>query len=530
MKTYFAYTRVSTVKQGTQGVSLQEQKSAIGHHAQKNGFVVSEWFEETVTAAKTGRAVFTNIMKRLQKGEADGLIIHKIDRSARNLKDWAALGELIDAGIDVQVSAESYDLSSRGGRLSADIQAVIAADYIRNLREETLKGMKGRLKQGIYPLKAPAGYIDNGSGAYKTIDPIKGPLVKQAFELYATGQYSLRSLNKKMNIRGLRSSRGGNLGKNGFSRILNNPFYYGKIYIKTTGETYAGGHEPLISKHLFDQAQRVLAGKTYKKETKHNFVFRRTFTCKSCAYSLIGEHQKGHVYYRCHTSSCEMKTIREDTLVFAVDKVLQDIPLTEEAIAALRQGFKSIKAQTNELVTTSTANNRLLLTNVKARLERLMNLFIDGKVDQEAFDAKQLSLQDEVDSLEEQLRSPESNIGQILSRVEQFLELAEALISGYKTAPDDFRGELLKSVTSNPTVTPESVDIPIELPWLLFMNALSVPFSGPLRDRPRKFEVGPYCGPHRDTPRPNKKHSDALAEWTDHVLAELIEYFTDFPT
>jgi DNA invertase Pin-like site-specific DNA recombinase len=77
-------------------------------------------------------------------------VIHKIDRSARNLRDWADLGDLIDAGVDVHFANETMDLKSRGGRLSADILAVVAADFIRNNREETRKSFYRRLKQGIY--------------------------------------------------------------------------------------------------------------------------------------------------------------------------------------------------------------------------------------------------------------------------------------------------------------------------------------------------------------------------------------------
>lgn len=74
------------------------------------------------------------MMQALKNGQAQGVIIHKIDRSARNLKDWAGLGELIDRGVQVHFAHEAIDLHSRGGRLLADIQAVVAADYIRNLR------------------------------------------------------------------------------------------------------------------------------------------------------------------------------------------------------------------------------------------------------------------------------------------------------------------------------------------------------------------------------------------------------------
>src|SRR5207245_11339384 len=125
--------------------SLQEQKGAIENYSHRFGLKIDQWFEERETAAKHGRPVFTQMLKLLRQGKARGVIIHKIDRSARNLKDWADLGEMIDAGIEVHFANESLDLHSRGGRLSADIQAVVAADYIRNLREETRKGFYGSL-------------------------------------------------------------------------------------------------------------------------------------------------------------------------------------------------------------------------------------------------------------------------------------------------------------------------------------------------------------------------------------------------
>src|SRR5437899_1697442 len=186
-KGYFSYIRVSTVRQGQSGTSLAEQREAIGRHAQRWNLRIVQEFEEKETAAKSGRPVFRQMLNDLKRGKADGVIIHKIDRSARNLRDWAELGEIIDNGVDVQFANENLDLESRGGRLSADIQAVVAADYIRNLREETRKGFYGRLRQGLYPRPAPPGYLDCGGGKPKEPDPVQAPLVRQAFELYATG-------------------------------------------------------------------------------------------------------------------------------------------------------------------------------------------------------------------------------------------------------------------------------------------------------------------------------------------------------
>lgn len=120
-KGYFSYIRVSTVRQGQTGTSLVEQRDAIERYVARWNLPVIQEFEEKETAAKLGRPVFSEMLKGLKKGRARGVIMHKIDRSARNLKDWAELGELIDRGIEVHFANENLDLYSRGGRLSADI-------------------------------------------------------------------------------------------------------------------------------------------------------------------------------------------------------------------------------------------------------------------------------------------------------------------------------------------------------------------------------------------------------------------------
>lgn len=313
MKTCFGYVRVSTVKQGD-GVSLEAQKEAIEAFAARRDITITQWFEEKETAAKSGRPIFNHMVQELRRGRANGVVIHKIDRSARNFADWAKIGDLADAGIDVHFATESLDFRSRGGRLTADIQAVIAADYIRNLRDETIKGLRGRLKQGLYPFKAPLGYLDNGRGKQKTIDPKHGPQVRRLFELYATGNYSLWGLRQKANALGLTNLGGKPLSKTSIEKILRNPFYAGVIKLRSTGDTYPGVHEPLISVALYDEVAAVRDGRDNKKTTKHCHRYRGLFRCAFCFGAMISELQKGHVYLRCHTRTCPTKTIREEVV------------------------------------------------------------------------------------------------------------------------------------------------------------------------------------------------------------------------
>ena len=269
MGNVFAYARVSTPRQGEKGVSLQEQRSAIERYAEQHNLQIVRWFEERETAAKTGRGEFTKMVRFLRLKAAQGVIIHKIDRSARNLEDWADLGKLVDCGADIHFATENLDLKTVAGRLSADIQAVVAAHYSRNLREEAKKGFYGRLKQGFYPLRAPTGYLDQGGAKPKILDPVHAPLVQLAFQLYSTGTVSLPTLAKEMFRRGLRNRGGGRVSINGLSTILRNPFYISIMRIYRTGESFQGRHKPLIPVSLFEKVQQVLTGKRVDRVEQH---------------------------------------------------------------------------------------------------------------------------------------------------------------------------------------------------------------------------------------------------------------------
>ncbi|WP_227287893.1 recombinase family protein, partial [Boseongicola sp. H5] len=147
----FGYVRVSTLKQGD-GASLEAQKDAITGFASHQGLVIRDWFEELETAYKRGRPIFDDMMSQLKAGKAQGIIVHRWDRIARNFMDWASISEMADQGIKILCAGDNIDFDSRSGRLMADIQMVIAADHSRNLSIEVQKGQNQRLKQGYLDL------------------------------------------------------------------------------------------------------------------------------------------------------------------------------------------------------------------------------------------------------------------------------------------------------------------------------------------------------------------------------------------
>ncbi|MBU6400340.1 MAG: recombinase family protein, partial [Verrucomicrobia bacterium] len=488
MLPYFGYIRVSTAKQGEKGVSLQEQRDAIVRYAERGQLPVSAWFEEQETAAKRGRPVFNEMLRCLRKGEARGVIIHKIDRSARNLKDWSDLGELIDQGIEVHFANESLDLHSRGGRLSADIQAVVAADYIRNLREETRKGFYGRIKQGLYPLPAPVGYLDRGKGNPKEIDPVRGPLVRRAFELYATGRYTLETLGAELFRRGLRNRRGGAVTRNGWSKLLNNPFYICLIHLNRTGETFPGAHAPLIPKAIFDRVQEVLAGKYGARSSRHDFSFRRLLTCARCGYSLIGERQKGHVYYRCHTIACPTTGVREEAADAALRQALTPLRFSEEEKAYLRAKLPQLTATWATQRESEMNTLALRKSQLRDRLNRLTDAFIDGTVEKPLFEERKAALLMERQGLEEQVARLRQEEQAGPDRLTEFLELAGTASLLYEMAIPDEKRDLLKIVTLNRTVDGKNLEITLSIPFWEVANRQSVTDGSPCRDIPRTWD------------------------------------------
>ncbi len=463
-KTYFAYIRVSTVRQGERGSSLTEQKSAIEAYAARNALSIVGWFEEVQTAAKQGRRRFTQMLSELKLGKADGLIIHKIDRSARNLRDWADLGDLIDRGTDVRFVTDNFDLLSRGGRLSADIQAVVAADYIRNLREEVKKGLYGRLKQGIYPFAAPIGYLNTGKGAVKSIDPVKGPLVRLLFERYATNTVNFEMLRHELASMGLCTRAGNPLNPSALSDVLNNPFYAGVIRIQRSGETFPGAHEPLITRALFERVQGILRGKTVPKAKKHQFLLRQMVKCGNCTRrTLTGETHKSHVYYHCHGSNCTGRYWRGGELEGVVLDKIRRVRIDERGLGDLgdlvKDEYRATEVDIERLKTSLT----IRLQHLDDRLSRLTDLLIDNAIDRAAFNARK-----------EKLLLERQGIVEDLERVDRPSSLSE-LFAGfernnrellrYETLLDDEKRELIDIVCSNFSVCGETPAFTLRTPY-----------------------------------------------------------------
>ncbi|HEV2523419.1 MAG TPA: recombinase family protein [Candidatus Acidoferrales bacterium] len=494
MGNYFAYARVSTPRQGEKGVSLQEQREAIERYASVRRLTITRWFEDRESASHTGRSAFTEMLRLLRLGKVQGVIIHKIDRSARNLEDWADMGKIADSGVEVHFATENVDLKTVPGRLSADIQAVVAAHYSRNLREEVKKGIYGRLKQGFYPFRAPIGYLNQGAAKAKVPDPVRAPIIRQIFELYASGCCSLPQLTERMFDVGLRNLNGGHVSMAGMARILRNPFYAGLMRIERNGQTYTGVHEPIVSTELFKKAQMALDGKRVDRALGHAFTYSRLVRCASCGYSLIGEEKKGHVYYRCHNrpfkkpAVCPVTSVREDWIEEAIVSKLAEVDLSDAEADIARKTLDARRDQMREDRDASVKALRLQQDSLHTRLARATDLLMDGTIDKTVFASKQQEILLEQTKVKEQLADLERGEPELLKRMETTVELAKSPSIQYKRASPEKKRELVKTLLSNLTADQKNVAVTLAPPLDLIAEREKSQDGGPCRGTCRTWE------------------------------------------
>src|ERR1019366_5634440 len=77
------------------------------------------------------------------------------------------------------------------------IKVLMAKNYVDNLSEEVKKGLREKAEQGHFPGVAHVGYVNNRVTHRIDVDPVRGPLVARVIELYASGQYSVKTLARK---------------------------------------------------------------------------------------------------------------------------------------------------------------------------------------------------------------------------------------------------------------------------------------------------------------------------------------------
>src|SRR3989338_3900961 len=208
--------RVSSKEQEETGYSLPAQEKLLNSYADNKNFSVVKIFSISESASGSKRRkIFEEMMGYLKTNKINNLLCEKVDRLTRNMKDAVIINDWVDSSEENKIHFVKQNLvihknAKSDEKFRWDIEIVLAKKYIANLSEEVKKGQKEKIAQGWLPTKPPIAYKTIGDKGHKihVIDNEVAPHIRKMFELYATGNYSLQSLEDEMYKTGLRSTNG----------------------------------------------------------------------------------------------------------------------------------------------------------------------------------------------------------------------------------------------------------------------------------------------------------------------------------
>jgi site-specific DNA recombinase len=264
------------------------------------------------------------------------------------------------------------------------------------------------------------------------------------------------------------------------------------VRVKKTGELFPGNHEPLVSKSLFDRVQIIqiiLRGKTVNRIAKHDFTFRRTVRCAGCKYSLIGELQKGRVYYRCHTSACPTNTVREDQIDEKFAATPDGLKFDPEEMQQARLWVSQAHMRQDTFRKEELQKLTFRLNQIRPRLERLTDAFLDGTIERELFENRKNALLLQEREVKEKLCGLEYGNGNALTRLEEFLELVNRSDFLYENALPEEKRDLLKKLTSNLKAIEKNVTVELKSEAQLLFQRSKTTYGAPYKGVPRTLDA-----------------------------------------
>ncbi|MBI3495582.1 recombinase family protein [Candidatus Berkelbacteria bacterium] len=139
-----------------------------------------------------------------------------------------------------------------------DLEKRLYRDYQAHLQEKARKAQAEKARRGECNGRAPTGYrnVQTYEGASVKLDPVRAPLVKEAFLMATKVRTSIRKILAELTEQGLISRTGTPISIAGLFKILTNPFYMGMV--RYNGELHQGVHEPLVTPAVFKQVQERL--------------------------------------------------------------------------------------------------------------------------------------------------------------------------------------------------------------------------------------------------------------------------------
>ena len=426
---YFLYARKSTDVEDKQVMSIEGQLSELRALAKNEGLEISDEFVEKRTAKMPGRPIFNEMVRRIQKGEAQGIICWKLDRLARNPVDGGQISWLLQQGTIQRIQTHDRSHLSSDNVLMMSVEFGMANQFIRDLSSNTSRGLHHKARLGQFPGTAPVGYLNDVRAKTIVVDRKKAKFIRAAFELYAKGSSRLEDISTFLFENNVRSLNGLPIHKDRIRFILVNPFYYG--HFRYAGEMYEGKHTPLIDKQLFDKVQIVIVRRGHPmRKDKEPKAFCGLLRCGECGMGITAEEQKGHTYYRCTKKSaarCSQPFMREEVLAADLSEILTHYTIPEDWTRGLLALADEDEKDSSKTKATLVHGLQERISVFNSKIDRLTDLFVEQDIDRETYLAKKREAMSEKRSVEEVLAKSQRGGSPWLEPMREWIKDASTL-------------------------------------------------------------------------------------------------------
>ena len=433
---YFMYARKSSESEDRQVQSIDDQVNRLKQLAASLNLDIKKIYTEAKSAKKpNNRPIFEEVMRRIEDGEASGILCWQINRLSRNPIDSGKLSWLLQRGVLKSIQTIDRQYLPDDNVLLFNVESGMANQFIIDLRKNTKRGVEGKLQRGWLPSRAPLGYMNDKIEKVITKDPERFNLVRKMWDMMLTGNYTppkiLEIANNDWGLRTIRYKKEGGkeLSVSGIYRMFTNLFYAG--ILEWDGHQYEGKHEPMITLEEYDRVQAILGREGRPRPQRHDFAFTGAMRCGVCNCFYTADTRKKLIkktgemkefsYYHCTRRTKRVKCnqnkgIAAADLELSIEREIEKYTILPEFLGWALEGLN--KNNDTEIETTAKIYEaqHAALGQAQKELGELTKMRYRQLIDDEAFLEEKTKLQATIAQMK-------GKVGETEARAEQWLEL-----------------------------------------------------------------------------------------------------------
>ena len=378
-------------------IEAQDERLRSYVDSQPNWVIVLR-FADDASGATTQRKDLQRALSAARNGLIDVLLVYRVDRLSRSLRDTVQLLEELDqAKVVFRSATEPIDTSTPMGRMLLQLLAMFAQFERDTIIDRVIAGMERKAAKGLWMGgKRPFGYQVDKAANKLVIDETEAPIIRLIFDLYIRDRLGTRAIAKALNLRGHRTSVGGPWSGHQILRVLDHRIYLGELTFRDI--TVTDTHDPIITEDIFDAAQRILTERsedTYRRAANpSDYYLTGRMRCPQCGKTLLGTRATGRTrtyrYYTCFTRNrynreeCDAPRLNADDVDYAVLTALASFyrdhhQLIADAVARAQRRHRDARSDlTSELTALETE-----LTQTDQAIDRYLGAFERGTLDEE---------------------------------------------------------------------------------------------------------------------------------------------------